>query len=59
MKVRMKVKLQSLKMMDPIATQKAPKVIREDCTFTGPKRSSEVLSATRMKIVTPIEPMPE
>ena len=34
-----------------IATQKAPKVIRPDWTFTGPNRSNNVPSAMRTKMV--------
>merc|ERR1719195_2260201 len=58
-KVRIKMKLQSLEMAAPIATQKAPKVSKQDCTFTGPKRSSRVPRATRTKIVTATDPIPE
>ena len=34
-----------------MATQKAPKVSRPDCTFTGPNRSNNVPSAMRTKMV--------
>ena len=40
----------ALQMVDERATHTAPKLIKQACTFTGPKRSSNVPSETRTRI---------